>query len=74
MNAPTKVYPAAVLGAPHQETLADDLRLVDKKLAVLEALYYDIGARLGKAKIRHLHVYNYADIVPLEVDHTLIPN
>jgi hypothetical protein len=49
------------------------LSVFDKRIAVLEALHFDIGARLGKAKIRHLHTYNYADIVPLEVDHTLIP-
>ena len=63
MRTPTKEYPVSRQVA-HKETLADDLGLVDKKIAVLEALHYDIGARLGKAKIRHLHVYNYADIVP----------
>ena len=73
MNAPNKVYPVATRGTP-REDLTDDLRLVDRKIAVLETLHYDIGARLSKAKIRHLHVFNYADIVPLEVDHTLIPN
>lgn len=74
MATPTKVYPVVTQGAQRKESLADDLRLVDKKIAVLETLHYDIGARLGKAKIKHLHVYNYADIVPLEVDHTLIPS
>ena len=74
MATPTKVYPVVTQGAQHKESLADDLRLVDKKIAVLETLHYDIGARLGKAKIKHLHVYNYADTVPLEVDHTLIPS
>lgn len=74
MATPTKVYPVVTQGTQRKESLADDLRLVDKKIAVLETLHYDIGARLGKAKIKHLHVYNYADIVPLEVDHTLIPS
>ena len=72
MTTPVKTYPVSRQVAP-RETLAGDLSLVDKKIAVLEALHYDIGARLGKAKIRHLHVYNYADIVPQDVDHTFIP-
>ena len=72
MATSMKAYPVVQQVMTHKETLANDLSIVDKKIAVLEAIHFDIGARLGKAKIRHLHVYNYADIVPQEVDHTLI--
>ena len=73
MNNPTTIYPVVGQVTQHKDSLASSLNLFDRKIAALEALHFDIGARLGKAKIRHLHTYCYADIVPLDVEHTLIP-
>ena len=74
-NAPRKAYPVAPQQVTqHKSSFEGCLDDLDKRIMMLEALHYDIGARLGKAKIKHLHTYDYADIVPLEVDHTLIPS
>lgn len=73
-NTQRKAYPVVPQQVTqHKASVQGSLNDFDKRIMMLEALHYDIGARLGKAKIRHLHTYDYADIVPLEVDHTLIP-
>ncbi len=62
--------PAAEHSTGAIETRAADL--IDRKISALEVMHYNIGARLSKTKIKCMHVYNYADIVPLVDDHTLI--
>lgn len=73
MTAHTKMLTVVRQETPRKEALVNPLDIFDKRIAFLETMHFDIGARLSKAKIQHLHTYNYTDIVPLEVDHTLIP-
>ena len=74
MNNTLTVVPVGTrAGNPNKAELVKPMDILDRKIAMLETLNFDIGAKIGRAKIKHLHVYNYADIVPLDVEHTLIP-
>ena len=74
MTAPDKLCIVPSQGTILKDIVPEGHDTIDKKIAALEVLHYNIGARLSKTKIRCMHVYNYADIVPLVDDHTLIPS